>query len=220
MTFLEQSEAEWQRINAEKKRERRKKLRQTQWAAGILGSLFLVTFFLAFYAWRQTRLAQKNLQLAKQAVDESLSSAGREQAREGSDLPQMEQFRKELLDKAAGFYTIFARQNTSNTALRAEEARAHSRLGDINRLIGNTREAVKEYTDAIARFEQLAHDYPKEERIQPGPGLLPQLAGRDHKAGTQRRSELTGHRSITSREGIHRSNSNTGAAVTLRIPPA
>jgi tetratricopeptide (TPR) repeat protein len=166
MTFLDQSEAEWQRMNAEKKKERQKKLRQTQWAAGILGSLFLITLFLTFYAWRQTRRAENNLQLAKQAVDESLSSAGREQAREGSDLPQMEEFRKELLDKAATFYTIFVQQNNSSSALRAEEALAYSRLGDINRLIGNTKEAVQEYTNAIARFTELAKNYPKEAKFR------------------------------------------------------
>jgi tetratricopeptide (TPR) repeat protein len=161
MTFLDQSEAEWQSINVQKKRDRQRKLRQTQWAAAILGSLFLITLFLTFYAWRQTRRAENNLQLAKQAVDESLSSAGREQAREGSDLPQMEQFRKELLDKAARFYTIFARQNITNPTLRAEEARAHSRLGDINRLLGNTVEAVQEYTNAITRYAALTKEYPK-----------------------------------------------------------
>ena len=108
MEFLDRSEAEWQRLNDEKKRERQKKLRQTQWAAGILGSLFLLALFLAYFAWKQTRRAENNLQLAKKAVDESLSSAGREQAREAGDLPQVEQFRKELLDKAEAFYTLFA----------------------------------------------------------------------------------------------------------------
>lgn len=161
MEFLDRSEAEWQESNAKKKWGQRRKLRQTQQLAAIFGFLFVVSLLLAFYAWRQTRRAQSNLQLAKQAVDESLSSAGREQAREGSDLPQLEQFRKELLDKAASFYTIFAGQNTRDFALRLEEARAHARLGDINRLIGDTAEATRQYADAVARFGKLAEENPK-----------------------------------------------------------
>jgi tetratricopeptide (TPR) repeat protein/energy-coupling factor transporter ATP-binding protein EcfA2 len=158
--FLSESEADWQREKTEKQRERQKKLRQTQWVAGILGSLFLITLFLAFYALQQYRRAQSNLRMAKEAVDQSLSSAGREQAREGSDLPQMERFRGELLDKAENFYTILAGQNTSNPSFQVDEARAHSRLGDINRLLGNTQKAVQQYTDAINRFSQLADDNP------------------------------------------------------------
>jgi tetratricopeptide (TPR) repeat protein len=160
MKFLDQSEAERERESAEKRRERQKKLRQTQWAAGILGSLFLISLFLAYYAFRQTRRAENNLALAKRAVDESLSSAGREQAREETDMPQMEQFRKELLDKAAAFYTLFSTQNATDPALRAEEARAHSRLGDINRLLSKHKEALQEYNNAIERFTTLTNDYP------------------------------------------------------------
>jgi energy-coupling factor transporter ATP-binding protein EcfA2 len=67
MTFLDRSEAEREQISAEKKRERLKKLRQTQWAAGILGSLLLIAIFLAYFAWRQTRRAEANLQYARAA---------------------------------------------------------------------------------------------------------------------------------------------------------
>jgi tetratricopeptide (TPR) repeat protein len=166
MKFLDESEADRQRESAEKKRERQKKLRQTQWAAGILGSLFLISLFLAYYAFRQTRRAESNLALAKKAVDESLSSAGRETAREEGDMPQLEQFRKELLDKAAAFYTLFSMQNATDPALRAEEARAHSRLGDIDRLMGRHRQAIKEYNDAIERFTTLSNDYPNKPELR------------------------------------------------------
>jgi tetratricopeptide (TPR) repeat protein len=166
MGFLDQSEAEWKRLSEEKQRERQKKLRQTQWAAGILGSLFLIALFLAYFAWKQTRRAENNLQLAKKAVDESLSSAGRESGREAGDLPQVEQFRKELLDKAEAFYTLFAQQNSTDPDLRGEEARAHSRLGDINRLMGKDGEAVQEYNKSIAQFAALAKQYPAQNEFR------------------------------------------------------
>ena len=160
MSFLDRSEAERQRLSDETKRERQKKLRQTQWAAGILGSLFLIALFLAYLAWRQTQRAEENLKWARKAVDESLSSAGSEQAREASDVPQMEEFRKKLLDKAQTFYTLLAQKNSTNLDLRIEEAEAHSRLGDINRLTGRYKEAAQEYNEAIARLTTLSKQYP------------------------------------------------------------
>jgi tetratricopeptide (TPR) repeat protein len=166
MSFLDRSEAERQRLSDESKRERRKKLRQTQWAAGILGALFLIALFLAYFALMQTRRAEENLKSAQKAVDESLSSAGSEQAREASDVPQMEEFRKELLDKAQTFYTLLAQKNSTNLNLRIEQAEAHSRLGDINRLTGRYKEAAQEYNEAITRFTVLAEQYPTQSSLR------------------------------------------------------
>ena len=160
MEFLDLSEKERDRLSAERERERRKTLRQTQWAAAILGVLCVVALSLAYVAWSEKRRAEDNLQLARKAVDESLSSAGREQSRESADLPEMEEFRKELLDKAGNFYALFAKQNSKNEGLRSEAAWARSRLGDISRLLQKHEDAVKEYKEAIARFESLAKDYP------------------------------------------------------------
>jgi len=100
------------------------------------------------------------LQLATQAVDESLSSAGRQQAREFPDPPEMEAFRKVLLEKAAAFYAVFTHENSGNLKLREEAAWAHSRLGDVNRLLERRDQAVKEYKQAIASFQALAAKYP------------------------------------------------------------
>ena len=168
MNFLDSSGAERERLSAEKRAERRRKFRQIQWAAGILGSLFLIAVFFGYFAWRQTQRAETNLQLAKKAVDESLSSVGSQQAREASDLPQMEELRKGLLDKAATFYTLFARQNSTDLSLRAEEARAHSRLGDINRLMGKYHDAAQEYKASIDGFGALAKAYPGQAEFRQG----------------------------------------------------
>lgn len=189
--FLDQSEAEWKRLNEEKKRERQKKLRQTQWAAGILGSLFLLALFLAYFAWKQTRRAENNLQLAKKAVDESLSSAGRESGREAGDLPQVEQFRKELLDKAEAFYTLFAQQNSTNPNLRSEEARAHSRLGDINRLMSKDKDAVQEYNESIAQFAALAKQYPAQDEFRQSLAYSHNWLGETIRDAVNKRSVLT-----------------------------
>jgi tetratricopeptide (TPR) repeat protein len=160
MNFLDRSEAERERQSAEKKRERQKRLKQTQWAAGVLGALFLVSLFLVFFAHRQTRRAESNLEMARKAVDQSLSSIGSEQARESDDLPQVAQLRKQLLDRAQAFYGPFAQQNSTNPDFRSDEARAHSRLGDIDRLMGKDKQAMQEYNESINRFADLAKQYP------------------------------------------------------------
>jgi Tfp pilus assembly protein PilN len=166
IAFLDLSEKERHRLSAERESARRKTLRQTQWAAAILGVLCVVALSLAYGAWSEKRHAEVNLQLARKAVDESLSSAGREQSREAADLPEMEEFRRELLDKAGDFYALFTKQNSKNEGLRSEAAWAHSRLGDINRLLRKHEDAVTEYKEAIARFESLAKDY-RQFRIPP-----------------------------------------------------
>jgi len=70
--------------------------------------------------------------LAKKAVDESLSSVGAQQSREAPDSPEMEEFRRKLLDKAKNFYLNFARQVPRNDAIAAEVAMA---LRFTNRLL-------------------------------------------------------------------------------------
>jgi tRNA A-37 threonylcarbamoyl transferase component Bud32/tetratricopeptide (TPR) repeat protein len=129
--------------------------------AGLLIGAAVVSTWLAHVARQENARAEKNLQLAENAVDEMLSSAGRQSARVAGDIPQMEEFRKELLDKARGFYATFVAQEPGNEKLRDEMARAHFRLGDISRLLHQPASAAKEYEEAIVQFEKLAADYPQ-----------------------------------------------------------
>jgi tetratricopeptide (TPR) repeat protein len=151
---------ERKRLAVEREIARKRKLRRTQWVAGAMALLAVASLVLAFVAIREKNRAETNLQLAKRAVDESLSSAGRQQAQGTADLPEMVEFRQGLLDKAASFYADFTREAPKSRELRSEVAAAHSRLGDINHLQENHQAAVREYTAAIAQFEALVRDYP------------------------------------------------------------
>jgi len=139
---------------------KRRRLLQARAAVATLIVLLLGASVLALIARRERDRAERNLQLAKQAVDESLSSAGRQQAQEFADSPEMEAFRKALLDKAAAFYAVFTHENSGNEKLRAEAAWAHRRLGDANRLLEHPDEATREYQLAIAAFQALAAQHP------------------------------------------------------------
>src|SRR5208282_5743703 len=109
----------------------------------------------------QRTRAEENLGLASKAVDESLSFAGNQQGRESPDPPQLEQFRQQLLKKAEEFYTNFlATQSKNDLKFRADSALVHSKLGDINRLVGKREDAVAQYKLAIGGFEQLSAEKP------------------------------------------------------------
>ena len=156
MEFLDRSEQ--QRHEERAKEIARKRLRQI--ALYVLTGLLLAIGTLTYVVYRQRSRAEMNLMLAKKAVDESLSSAGAQQSREDPDSPELEQFRRQLLDKARTFYLNFARQAPRNESVVAEMAAAHSRLGDIYRLLEMREDAVQEYDQAIAQFVKLSYDHP------------------------------------------------------------
>ena len=161
MGFLQRSEQERARLEAEQEQERRRKLRHVQWAAAVLGFMLILALELAHKARTQESRAEANLQLAKSAVDESLSSAGSEQAREAADIPQMEEFRQGLLQKAENFYVNYlTKQDPHNEKFRMEMARTRTRLGDINRLLGKYQDAVNEYQFSINELAELIKEHP------------------------------------------------------------
>jgi tetratricopeptide (TPR) repeat protein len=157
MEFLDRSEKQ-REIEREKERWRK---RTRQIAIYGLTGLLMAIGTLAYVVYRQRARAETNLMLAKKAVDESLSSVGAQRSREAPDSPEMEEFRRELLDKARNFYLNFARQEPRNDAIAAEVAMAHSRLGDIYRLLEMHEDAMHEYNEAISQFGRLAQDHPK-----------------------------------------------------------
>jgi energy-coupling factor transporter ATP-binding protein EcfA2 len=161
MDFLDRSEKEQNRIEAEREKARKNKLRLAWSVAGSLGVLLLVALYFYHAAQTERSRAEANLGLARKAVDESLSSAGNQQGRESPDPPQLEQFRIELLKKAEEFYSNFlAAQSKDDSRFRADSALLHSKLGDINRLLQNREDAVVQYRLAIRGFEELFRETP------------------------------------------------------------
>ena len=160
MQFLNRSQTVRDGFIALREKERKRKLREYQWAAGVLGILLVIAGVLGEVARREKNRAELNLQLAQDAVDEMLSSAGSKQARVAADVPEMEEFRKELLQKAQRFYATFTQQKPDSEQLANEMAWAYFRLGDIHRLLAENGESAKDYHDAISQFESLANQHP------------------------------------------------------------
>ncbi|MEZ5319194.1 MAG: hypothetical protein R2752_17470 [Vicinamibacterales bacterium] len=156
MAFLDGS-LEADRAEADRvERQRRTTLRRTQWTAAVLATLLVVAAVLAVIARRENARAATNLALAREAVDESLSSVDLDPSRLGADVPALEELRRDLLAKAQGFYTALAAQQPGSQAARHDLALAHLRLGHINRLLRQPEEAERQYREAVTRFSALA----------------------------------------------------------------
>jgi tetratricopeptide (TPR) repeat protein len=89
-----------------------------------------------------------------------LSSAEVDPASAGADVPEMAEFRRELLGKAKQFYQEFLKQDPRGAELRQEMALAHFRLGHISRMLEKPAEAEAEYGQAIAQLTALDRERP------------------------------------------------------------
>lgn len=164
IAFLDQSLRERDRLEAEREHERRAKLRRTQLVAAVLATMLVAAVGLGVFAWSERQRAQGNLDLARQAVDESLAAIDRDPADVGADVPQVEELRRQLLARAEGFYVAFMDQEPRSERARRDLALAHLRLGHINRMLEKRGDAEREYRDAIARLTALVS------RNSPAPG--------------------------------------------------
>ena len=160
MGFLDRSLDARSTEDADRERARKAALRRVEWTAGVLAAFLVAAVLLVYYARRANERAEANLALAREAVDESLSSADRDPTLTGGDVPQVEEFRRELLAKAERFYTAFMSQDPRGEIARRDLAFSHFRLGHINRLLEKGDEAIREYQRAIDGFDALRQSYP------------------------------------------------------------
>ena len=158
MEFLDRSERERARERAERRAEAPPAPAVIAWG---VASVLLVMLVIA--VWQRVGSPpgrrggrRRNFGLATKAVDELLVSVEKNQASVGADVPQMEQFRRELLERAQGFYAEFIEQQPTNEQLLEETGLAHFRLGHIYRMLDDSAKAASEYRSSIARFEGLS----------------------------------------------------------------
>jgi serine/threonine protein kinase/tetratricopeptide (TPR) repeat protein len=109
------------------------------------------------------QLAEANLQLAWEAVDEIYE----QYAGKFSSLPQLQHLRRELLEKALGFYQKISKQKRSaDPEIRMRIGRAYRQIGAIQVTLGQPRRGTAAYLQAIALLDQLVAEYPAEPRYQ------------------------------------------------------
>src|SRR4051812_6074892 len=161
MQFLDRSETERDRQRADRRAQRIRNLRLAWGTAAVLLIACVVVAWQGLIARREGNRAETNLRLATTAVDELLASTERNQGNVGADVPQMEQLRGDLLERAKRFYAEFIRQQPANQTFQNEMGFAHFRLGQINRMLDAPQEAEREYRAAVEQFETLARNNPE-----------------------------------------------------------
>ncbi len=70
-----------------------------------------------------------------------------------------------LLESMLKFYDQFARSNQADVKLQKETARAHRRVGDIQRRLGQYDKAETAYRHALASYQALAKASPASARV-------------------------------------------------------
>jgi tetratricopeptide (TPR) repeat protein len=160
MHFLSRSEEARDLEKAERVAMRRKQWRRLQVTALGLAAL------LAYAVWSGVRardanvLARRNLEDAVRAVNESLALIDRDPSQLGIDHPDVIAIRRELAQRARGFYAGFINRGFADENLRQSAAVAHFRLAQANRVLGANDAAAEQYGEAITQYAQLVEDYP------------------------------------------------------------
>ena len=75
--------------------------------------------------------------------------------------PGVQQIRRQLLEKAAEDFERFAEQRSDDAALETERGRAYLRLGDVQRLLGESADAENAYRLALSLFKRLSQSNPE-----------------------------------------------------------
>jgi serine/threonine-protein kinase len=100
-------------------------------------------------------LAEKNFNLAKQAVDHYFTKVSEDTLLNEQDSVDMRRLRVELLTTALGYYRDFVLQRSGDREVRRDLADAQYRIGQIRREIGPSDQAVTAFQAAIAIWDDL-----------------------------------------------------------------
>ncbi|MCA9264728.1 MAG: protein kinase [Planctomycetales bacterium] len=106
----------------------------------------------------QRSLAVERLQAAGMAVEHF----GIRIPDQLAGIPGTEHVRRELLTHALNYYRGFAADRTDGEALLTERAFALSKIGEIQRQLGDTQQALAEYRHAIQLYRRLSADDPQD----------------------------------------------------------
>ncbi len=107
---------------------------------------------------RQRDLAERNLAFARTVVDEMYTRV----AEKLDDQEQMDDYQREILEKALAFYERFALPQSRDPQVRLEAARAGLRVGGIRSRLGQTAAAEQADRQALEILSRLASEHPAE----------------------------------------------------------
>jgi serine/threonine protein kinase len=109
---------------------------------------------------RESERATVNFERARRAVDEMLAEVGGDTLRH---VPQAEEPRRKLLEKALAFYEQLSADEGPQAAVRRERARTERTIGDLQQQLGRFEEADARYAQASASLRALCAEDPSTE---------------------------------------------------------
>ena len=107
---------------------------------------------------RQRDIAERNLAVARTVVDEMYTQV----AAKLDDQEQMDDYQREILEKALTFYERFALPQSNDPRVRLEAGLIGIRVGEIRHRLGQGEAAQAAYRQAIAVLSRLVSDHPAE----------------------------------------------------------
>jgi tetratricopeptide (TPR) repeat protein len=128
---------------------------------GLAATLIVVVGALAVgnvLVTRQRDIAERNLVFAREVVDEMYTGV----AAKLDDQIQMDDYQREILEKALGFYERFALPQSRDPRVRLEAARAGMRVGAIRSRLGQTAAAERADRQALEILSGLVSEHPSE----------------------------------------------------------
>ena len=108
-----------------------------------------------FLIGREKAKTERNFQRARSAVEEMLTKVGEVEL---ADVPQMEAVRRDLLERALGFYREFLDERSTDPFSKRETGRALGRVGDIRELLGQYVQAESNYREALGLLGNSSQD--------------------------------------------------------------
>ncbi len=163
MDFIDKSRIERDNIIEEKRRVRKKRL-QTAWGVSLILLVFAVYALMQQQrAEQEQHRAEQNFHLAVQAVDEMLADVAVENSL--ANIPQTEELRQQVLEKAQRFYESLKHDTAADPNLQLETAVAQVRLSKIYHLRGQPFKAAETLERAIAELISLQNQFPDRPQI-------------------------------------------------------
>lgn len=105
----------------------------------------------------QKKRAEKNLERAKETLDDVLERMAQEKP---PVIGQLGPIRRKILEKGLQFYQQFRDEKSDDPADQLDTGRALRRVAEIQKLLGNQQAAESAYDDAIAVLEKLIANHP------------------------------------------------------------
>ncbi|MEM9586575.1 MAG: protein kinase, partial [Planctomycetota bacterium] len=165
---LRQAEADRQsaQVRAQEESKRRRVLAGTALTVALISSAGVAG---VAYQWKQAvnanqrsvealELADQRRRQAQQVVDEFLTEVADSEG-ELARNPGSATIRRQLLQKAQGYYEQFLHDSGDDPSVRRQAASAHMRLGEITQVLSpGDQEAIRQYESAIVLNQQCVDD--------------------------------------------------------------